>query len=49
MASEERQLHKGDDGLTYDEEGHLVYTGLSPLSEKEDVELDAAEPDDETA
>ena len=26
-----------DDGLTYDDEGYLVYTGLSPLSEESDV------------
>jgi len=40
-----RKLHKGDDGLMYDEDGHFVYTGLSPLSE-EDLETDAPEADD---
>lgn len=27
---------KRDDGVTYDEDGYPVYTGLSPLSEEED-------------
>lgn len=40
----ERTLHKGDDGLTYDQDGNFVYTGISPLSEESDVEA----PDDET-
>lgn len=42
--SMDKQLHKGEDGLTYDDDGHFVYTGISPLSEEEDVaESDAAE------
>lgn len=36
----ERKTHKGEDGLTYDEEGFLVYTGISPLSEEDDTESD---------
>src|SRR4051812_37367601 len=42
-----KKLHKGDDGLTYDEDGHFVYTGLSPLSEDEDVDPDAPEDDED--
>ena len=38
--SDTKSTHKGDDGLTYDEEGYFVYTGISPLSEDEDVEED---------
>lgn len=33
----ERKTHKGEDGLLYDEDGYLVYTGISPLSEEEDT------------
>lgn len=33
----DRQIHKGDDGLTYDEDGYFVETGISPLSEEEEV------------
>lgn len=40
---EERKTHKGEDGLTYDEDGYFVYTGISPLSEDEDVQDDDAE------
>lgn len=32
----DKQTHEGDDGLTYDDEGYFVYTGISPLSEDED-------------
>lgn len=39
----QRKTHKGEDGLTYDEDGFLVYTGISPLSEEEDVASDQAE------
>lgn len=37
----ERKTHRGDDGLLYDADEQLVYTGLSPLSEEEDVDPDA--------
>lgn len=40
-----RKLHRGEDGLMYDENGHFVYTGLSPLSEEEDADPDAPEAD----
>ncbi len=33
----ERKLHKGDDGLMYDETGHYVCTEISPFSEEQDV------------
>lgn len=33
----DRALHTGADGLTYDDEGYFVETGISPLSEPEDV------------
>lgn len=39
----ERVVHKGEDGLMYDENGKFVYTGLSPLSEEGDVEADEDE------
>jgi len=35
-----RELKKGEDGLTYDEDGHFIYTGISPLSEDTDIEDD---------
>lgn len=41
-----RKLHRGDDGLMYDEDGFFVYTGFSPFSEEEDVDPDAPEDDD---
>ena len=28
---------EGKDDLMYDEDGHFIYTGISPLSEPEDV------------
>lgn len=30
----DRKTHQGDDGLLYDEDEFLVYTGPSPLSEE---------------
>lgn len=42
-----RKFHKDDDGLTYDENGHFVYTGLSPFSEDEDIDPNAPEDDTE--
>lgn len=33
----EENSNTPDDGLTYDAEGYLVYTGLSPLSEESDI------------
>lgn len=33
----DRKTHRGDDGLLYDEDGYLVYEGLSPLHEDEDL------------
>lgn len=33
--------HIGDDGLTYNDEGFFVHTGLSPLHEDADVDPDA--------
>ena len=41
-----KELHTGDDGLTYDEEGHFVYTGVSPLSEEDDQADDDEENDE---
>lgn len=32
----DKKTHRGEDGLLYDEDGHLVYTGQSPLHEEED-------------
>jgi hypothetical protein len=43
----DRKLHKGEDGLLYDENGHFVYTGLSPLSEDEDVLQSDEEPNED--
>lgn len=34
------------DNLKYDKDGYLVYTGLSPLHEDEDVDPDAESDDD---
>lgn len=36
----ERRLHVAEDGLTYDEDGHFVHTGVSPFSEDEDIDPD---------
>lgn len=33
----EKKITEGKDGLMYDEDGYFVYTGVSPLSEDEDV------------
>ena len=41
-----RKLHRGEDGLMYDEDGYFVYTELSPLSEEEDADPDAPAADD---
>lgn len=33
-------------GLVYDDDGHLIYTGLSPLHEDEDVADDEGSDED---